>query len=149
MNEAERYETVDLPFYREQIAPVLPESVLDFHAHVSLDTSMVMDPFVLRMVFEEIGPHRIVFGTDLPVAMMRGRRVYAMDHWVDLVAEGYPPSAYRVAANGIRATFMAWEIVLAVRRAAEAAGISQSDLKAVFRDNGMRLLRNVSSCSVC
>jgi len=29
----ERYEQVDLPFYRERIAPFLPRHVLDFHAH--------------------------------------------------------------------------------------------------------------------
>lgn len=111
--------------------------------NVSLDTSMVMDPTVLQIVFETIGPARVVFATDYPVAAMRGRRVYVMDHWVDLVLEGYPPSAYRVASNAIRATFMAWEIVLAIRRAAEQAGVKEPDLRAVFFENGMALLRRV------
>ena len=34
MTEQERYQRVDLPFYREEIRPVLPPTVLDFHAHV-------------------------------------------------------------------------------------------------------------------
>ena len=56
---------------------------------------MVMDPTVLRMVFDNIASSRVLFATDLPVAAMRGRRVYVMDHWVDLVLEGYPPSDCR------------------------------------------------------
>jgi len=112
--------------------------------NVHLDTSMVMDPLVLQMAFERLGPARILFGTDLPVAAMRGRRVYVMDHWVDVVLPGYPASAFRVPAEGIRATFMAWEIVLAIRRAGEAAGIGESELAGVFHDNGMALLRRVA-----
>jgi len=111
--------------------------------NVYLDTAMVMDPLVLQMVFKHVDSRRVLFATDLPVAAMRGRRVYVMDHWVDLVLEGYPPSEYRVASNEILATFMAWEIVLAIVRAAETAGLSQDQLQAVFHGNGMALLRRV------
>jgi len=74
---------------------------------------------------------------------MRGRRVYVMDHWVDVVLEGYPPSEYRVASNEIHATFMAWEIAMAVLRAGEMAGLSQDRVKAVFCENGTALLGRV------
>lgn len=111
--------------------------------NVYLDTSMVMDPHVLEMVFRAIGSDRVLFATDYPVAAMRGRRVYLMDHWVDVVLPGYPPSAYRVASDNLHATFMAWEIALAIRRAAEMAGIDETALKAVFFQNGMRLLNRV------
>jgi predicted TIM-barrel fold metal-dependent hydrolase len=111
--------------------------------NVWLDTSMVMDPTVLQMVMEELGPERLLFATDFPVAAMRGRRVYALDHWVDLVLPGPAPSAYRVPSPDIRASFMAYEIVLAVRRAAERVKISEAELRAIFHDNGRRLLERV------
>ncbi|HOL42336.1 MAG TPA: amidohydrolase family protein, partial [Methanospirillum sp.] len=44
--------------------------------NVYLDTAMVMEPMVLQILFSEIDSSRIVFGTDIPIAMMRGRRVY-------------------------------------------------------------------------
>ena len=34
MNEEQRYQQMDLPFYHNEIAPILPEEVLDFHTHV-------------------------------------------------------------------------------------------------------------------
>jgi hypothetical protein len=108
--------------------------------NVWMDTSMVMDPVVLQIALNEIGPGRLVFGTDFPVAAMRGRRVQVMDHWVDVVLPGYPASAYRVAGQGYQAGFMAWEIALAIRWAAELAGISAAERDAIFHDNGMGLL---------
>lgn len=113
--------------------------------NVYLDTSMVMDPLVLQMVFETIDSKRVLFGTDFPVARMRGRRVYVMDHWVDVVSGDYPPSAYRVEAKDIQATFMVYEIILAIRRAAERVGLSQDQLRAIFHNNGMVLLKKVST----
>ena len=109
--------------------------------NVSMETSMVMDPVVIQMVLGEIGPERLMYGTDFPVAAMRGRRVRVMDHWVDVVLPGYPESAFRVAASGIRATSMAWEIALAIRWAAEMAGLRASQLHDIFHGNGARILQ--------
>lgn len=114
--------------------------------NVYLDTSMVMDPTVIEIVLNEIAPERLLFATDLPVAKMRGRRVYVMDHWVDLVLEGYPPSQYRVCSNNMRATFMVYEIVLAIKHACDRTGLSQPLFQKMLYDNGMALLdRTVSA----
>ena len=110
--------------------------------NISLDTSMVMDPVSLQIALNEIGPARLLFATDFPVAAMRGRRVQVMDHWVDAVLPGYAPSAFRVAGE-IHATFMALEICLAIRWAAELTGLKRSEVRGIFWDNGMRLLRRV------
>jgi len=107
--------------------------------NVSMDLSMVMDPLVVQIALDAIGPSRLMYATDFPVAAMRGRRVRVMDHWVDVVLPGYPASSYRVSGE-VRATFMAWEIALAIRWAAELAGISRKDVHGIFWDNGMRLL---------
>ena len=111
--------------------------------NVSLDTAMVMDETVLQMVFDTIGPARVLFATDYPVAAMRGRRVRVMDHWVDIVQGDYPSSSYRVRAEGIRSTFMSVEIALAVLGAARRAGLNDGDTRAVFFDNGMKVLQSV------
>ncbi len=108
--------------------------------NVWMDTSMVMDPVVLQIALNGIGPGRLLFATDFPVAAMRGRRVQVMDHWVDVVLPGYPASAYRLAGEGFQAGFMAWEIVLAIRWAAELAGISDAERDGIYYGNGKQLL---------
>jgi len=111
--------------------------------NVWMDTAMVMDQTAIQMALDTIGPGRLLYATDFPVAAHRGRRVAVMDHWVDVVLPGYPKSAYRVADDSIRATFMAWEIVLAIRWAAELTGLKRKDLNGIFFGNGMGLLRRV------
>jgi hypothetical protein len=111
--------------------------------NVYLDTSMVMDEAVLRMVFDAVESSRVLYATDFPIAAMRGRRVRVMDHWVDIVSGAYPASAYRVPADGIRATFMALEVALAVAQAGRAAGLRDEQVREVFFENGMRVLRSV------
>jgi len=113
--------------------------------NVYLDTSMVMDETVLRMVFDQIDSSRVLFATDFPVAAMIGRRVRVMDHWVDIVQGDYPPSAFRVKAEGIHAMYMAQEIAIAVLTAGRAAGLNEMTLKKVFFDNGMNVLRSVNN----
>ena len=111
--------------------------------NVYMDTSMVMDPVALQMVLEEIDSSRVLFATDFPVPAMRGRRVYVMDHWVDLVLPGNPNSAFRVQSDNFRATFMVYEIVLAIRRAAERVKLAEEKLTAIFHQNGMAVLNQV------
>ena len=128
--------------YRPEEMKTAVSSIADLR-NVYLDTSMVMDPTVLHILFSSIDARRVLYATDFPVAAMRGRRVNVMDHWVDVVLEGYPESEFRVASNNIRATFMAYEIVLAVKTAADTAGISEDSLRDIFYNNGISLLGKV------
>jgi hypothetical protein len=66
-----------------------------------------------------------------------------MDHWVDVVRTGYPPSAFRVAGDDIHAGPTVWEMVLAIRWAAELTGISDDERAGIFCENGTALLRSV------
>jgi predicted TIM-barrel fold metal-dependent hydrolase len=108
--------------------------------NVYFDVSMVQDPVVLQILFQHVDSRRVLFGSDLPVAAMRGRRVCVNDHWVDVLREPDQGSGYRVGLKQLRATFMVYEIIRAVRDAAEFAGLSNSQLSAIFFDNGMALL---------
>jgi hypothetical protein len=110
--------------------------------NVALDTSMVMDPVTIQLAMREIGPRRLLFATDFPVAAMRGRRVRVMDHWVDVVAPGYPKSAYRVEGD-VPAVFMTWEIILAIHWASDLCGLGLEDRHGIYYDNGIRLLQQV------
>jgi len=107
------------------------------------DASMVMDPIVFQMIFDAFGPDRLLYATDFPVAAMKGRRVRVMDHWVDITLPGYPASAWRVQSEGIRAVFMAWEIILALRWAAEVSRLSETQHRSLYLENGLRLLQAV------
>jgi len=115
--------------------------------NVYLDSSMVMEPLSIEILLNEIDSSRLLFATDFPVPAMRGRRVYVMDHWVDLVLDGYEPSDFRVMSDNMRASFMVYEIILAIRRAAERVGLSQKQLEAIFYENGKKVIDTVKNSS--
>jgi hypothetical protein len=129
--------------YHPDEMKVAIDSMRDLN-NVYFDTSMVMDITVLQMVFNYIDSTRVLYATDFPVAAMRGRRVNVMDHWVDVVLEGYSKSEFRLASNDIRATFMAYEIIYAIGVAAEMSGLKPEKVKEIFYANGMRLLEKVA-----
>jgi len=112
--------------------------------NVNLDSSMVMDPTALEILLENIDSKRLLFATDFPIPSMRGRRVYVADHWVDLVLEGYPESSYRVQSDNMKASFMAYEIVLALIRAAERMKLGKKEIQGIFHDNGMNIINKVA-----
>ncbi len=111
--------------------------------NVAMDTSMVMDPLTLQIAVDAIGPERLLYASDFPVAAMKGRRVRVMDHWVDVVTDEYPDSAYRAKSNDIRATYMGVEIAVAVCDAAAQTGISDEERDGIFHTNGKNLLNRV------
>lgn len=118
------------------------DSIADLE-NVYFDTAMVMDPLTLALVFKKMDSRRVLFATDFPIAAMRGRRVRVMDHWVDVVLNGYPESDFRIAGDNIHASFMAWEIVLAIVQGGEMAGLSSDKICGVFAENGLALLDGV------
>lgn len=111
--------------------------------NVFLDSSMVMEPLTLEILLGEVDSSRLMFATDFPVPVMRGRRVYVLDHWVDLVLTGYEPSDFRVMSDNMRASFMVYEIILAIRRAAERIGLTHEEQTSIFFKNGKALLDSV------
>lgn len=110
---------------------------------------MVQEPLVIQILLEHVDSQRVFFGTDLPVAAMRGRRVCINNRWFDVVREPDQGSPFRLGAPRLAApivpgTFMVYEIARAVRDGAVLAGLSPAQLAAIFYENGMAALRRVA-----
>jgi len=111
------------------------------------DISANTNAGVFRRLLAAVGPRRILFGTDMPIARMRMRRICENGTYINLVPRGLcgnvaadphmrevdPPDADRL-------TLFLYEELDAFRRAAEAEGLSRAELQAVFHDNAAWLL---------
>ncbi|HUV07936.1 MAG TPA: amidohydrolase family protein, partial [Spirochaetia bacterium] len=111
--------------------------------NVYWDTSVVQEATVFKIFFDQVDPAKVMYGTDLPIMQMRGRRVCINDAWVDVTRDPLGWTANRSPGNPIRGTFMTYEMVRAMREGAEAAGLSVESLKPVFFENGMSLIEAV------
>jgi len=107
------------------------------------DVSYVQNAMVYEILFENVDSRRVLFGTDQPLADIRGHRVCVNKQWVDVTRDHYSWAAFRREGLEVEATFVAYEIIRALREGAERAGLGRQQLRAIFFDNGMRLIKDV------
>lgn len=111
------------------------------------DFSASTNDWVFEQLIRCVGPRRILFGTDLPIARMRMRRVTRDDHYVNIVPRGLygdvsgdKNMAEADQPEAGQLTFFVYEQLKAFRRAAERTGLSASDVEDVFYGNAMRVI---------
>jgi len=123
-----------------------PEAMKHFDAICDLpnlwaDCSMVQDEWVIERALSRFPRDRFMFGLDLPVAQEKGKLISVngqrhfftkRPHRWSVHAE---PGSYEV-----RCTLFAYEIIRALIRGADAAGLTQAELDAIFWDNAQRLI---------
>jgi hypothetical protein len=105
------------------------------------DISAVMNPDVLCFALETLGAHRLLYGTDNPIFYMRGRQQYQGTSYFNRT--NYPFFFNRerespaVEANY---TLFVYEGLLALRKASAKAGLTRSQVEAIFHGNARRLI---------
>jgi len=98
---------------------------------------------VFELALREVGPRRLVFGSDIPYVAFRCRRLCEGDNYVNIVrGANFTDPHLRVAPPETRdtITFYVYEQIAGVRRAAERAGLSRAGVEDIFRNNALRLL---------
>jgi predicted TIM-barrel fold metal-dependent hydrolase len=120
---------------------VLAETNLRF------DISANTNEEVFRGLLDAVGPGRVLFGTDMPILRMRTRRICEDGVYINLVPKGLygdvsgdPHLRELTGPEAASLTFFLYEEIAAFRRAAEAAGLSAADVRAVFYDNARAIL---------
>jgi len=87
--------------------------------NVYWDTSFVQNSLVYKIFFDHVNPAKVLYGTDLPISEVHGRRVCINDNWVDVSRDWRDWTAYRDPEHPVEGTFM------------------------IFFENGMRLIESV------
>lgn len=98
---------------------------------------------VFELALREVGPRRLIFGSDIPYVAFRARRYCEGDNYVNVVRfASFSDAHLRVASPQERdsITFYVYEQIAAMRRAAERVGLSRTDVEDMFRNNALRLL---------
>jgi len=110
-----------------------------------IDTAMVNHEGVLEYAFKEFPRERLLFGSDAPVAFLRGKSVEINNQYAYLMGEDYEigTSIYD-ARHAVRFTSFFYEQLRGIKLAAERAGLSRSDIENLFFHNASRLFRAVA-----
>ncbi|MFT5128380.1 MAG: putative TIM-barrel fold metal-dependent hydrolase [Rhodothermales bacterium] len=111
-----------------------------------IDTSMVNHEGVLEYAFRNFPRERILFGSDAPYALVRGKSVEVNNQYAYLMGEDYAMGAtiYDPKSSVSFTTFY-YEQLRGIRLAAERAGLTKSDIEGTFFGNAHRLFGDVVS----
>jgi len=110
------------------------------------DFAMNLNADVLELALREVGPERLLYGSDYPIALMRGVREHEGDRYINFSDGDYSwntPDRRKPAAEEARYTFYIYEELKAFRRAAERIGLSREQVSAVLGGNARRLVAEV------
>jgi len=110
-----------------------------------LDMAMVNHPGVLEYTFNHFPRERILFGSDAPIAWLRGKSVEVNDQYAYLMGEDYRiGTAVYDVDHAVEFTFFFYEMLRGIKGAAEKAGLSRSELAAFFYGNAYTLLKDAA-----
>ena len=110
------------------------------------DFSANTNQAVFERAIDCIGPHRLMFGTDLPILRMRMRRIVENGSYINVVPAGLygdiSGDPHMREAGGEEAealSFFLYEEIAAMRRAAESMRLSKDDVQAMFYTTAAKL----------
>lgn len=105
--------------------------------NVSVDTSAITETESIRCALETLGPRRVLFGSDYPVSLLRGRCVSVGESFLWLTPETAKLEA-AIPAHG--ATLIGLESLLCLREACDDCGLRPADVERIFSENARELL---------
>ncbi len=112
-----------------------------------IDTAMVNHAGVLEYAFRHFPRERILFGSDAPIACLRGKSVEINNQYAYLMGEDYEIGSSIFDAQGAVAfTSFYYEQLRGIRRAAARAGLSPDEVENIMFNNAHRLFTAVAQC---
>ena len=106
--------------------------------NVWFESSSVCEADSFYATFSLLGANRFCYGTDdIPVGITRGKYIAWGYGWEQMDANNFPVKALHCDA---RMTFVRFEMLRALRRAARYAGLSRSQIDDIFYGNANRLV---------
>lgn len=103
--------------------------------------------FAMEALLRNVGPERVMFGSDLPILRMRTHRIEENGTYINLV----PPGLYGdprqdrhlrevSPAEAEKITFFMYEEILSFKRAAMRVGLTKADVEKAFYSNAKALI---------
>ena len=108
------------------------------------ETSSVCESDAVEALFEAVGPERVMYGSDdLPVGAGRGKYISFGRGWGYLSPENH---SIRLDHCDARMTFVRYEQLRAMRRAAKRIGLTQEQIEDLFCNTARNLVGSVRGC---
>ncbi len=108
-----------------------------------VDTANISNPDVIKKSIEELGTDRVIYGSDIPLGLFKGKDV-------DINNKHYfvtdKPTTWSLSSSHIRLdnfTLLIYEVIRSIKVASEGLKLSEKDIQYIFHDNASRLMDRV------
>ena len=109
--------------------------------NIYFDTAANLNPDVFQYVLEQVGPQRLLFGSDLPITMMRGMREHVGERYINYTNGNYTWNTNRKSAQEeAKYTYFLYEELRALIQAVKRAGLGLEAMEQILYRNGAELL---------
>lgn len=109
---------------------------------VCFDISANLNGEVFQYALETIGPDRLLFGSDLPITMMRGYREHTGEKYINYTDGNYSWNTNRKSpGQEANYTFYVYEELRALIGAVKRAGMGKAEFEKIMYSNVVKLLR--------
>jgi glutamate-1-semialdehyde 2,1-aminomutase len=108
------------------------------------DLAMLNNWEVLEYLFRTVPADRILYATDIPIALAPGKSVEINHQYTYVTPVPWELSVADTAGRIAFSSFL-YEEIRAIRKAVERLGLGRRFVEGLFCDNGMRLLRPATS----
>ncbi|MCM8822787.1 MAG: amidohydrolase [Candidatus Omnitrophica bacterium] len=106
---------------------------------IYFDTSAVNDNDVFTIIFSEFGPEKILYGSDVPVSLLRGRCVGFGYDWA-FIAE----QTHKITASfPVSPTLVIYEELKAMKKAFKRLNFSGNEAERIFFKNAIEIVKMV------
>ena len=105
--------------------------------NIFFDNSAICEPQPVEEILKIFGPSRLLFGTDFPVSMLRGRAVSTADGFLWL---GQGNVDWSTAAFGNN-TVLGLESILALKHGCQRMNLIDTDIERIFFQNAYQLFK--------
>lgn len=106
------------------------------------DLTMVNHWEVMEYTFARIAPHKIIHGSDIPIALAPGKSVEINDQYTYVTPAPWKLSISDDHKKLVFTSFL-YEQIRATKKACERLGLGKDFVRGVFWENGMRLLEAI------
>lgn len=105
-----------------------------------LDVAAVNEGEVVERLLEHVALSRVLYATDLPIALIRGKHLCVGRQCIFVTEESFAWSLSGKGPTRVQCTTMAYETVRALQWACEQRGLSRADVEKIFYGNGKGLV---------
>jgi hypothetical protein len=110
-----------------------------------IDTAMVSHEGILEYTFRNFPRERILFGSDAPIALLKGKSVEINNQYAYLMGEDYRIGTVIYDADkAVKFTTFYYEQLRGLKLASQRAGLSKYEIENMFFDSAFNLFKSTA-----